>query len=500
MKKVYLFLTLFLVLSFVSPIYGNPNPMKVFVDGKEVSFSVSPYLYNETTMVPMREFFEAMGAEVNYSPLNQQIMAGKDGVIISMGINKNPALVNSQENWLAVAPMLIGEKTFVPLRFIGEAFNADVNYNEARGIIDIRSRKMPETEEDKENYQSSRVAWKVDFRQPLDGGFAADPSGGVFVARGTSFYKYDDAGNEIWKLELSRENQSDISPLLGSPVVTGSGDIYISSNDKKEALGFTKLLYKITPGGKIGWQYLTSTEYKGTTATDTAGVAVAPQNYIYTTMKKSLYQVYIDGNKRWEFKATKELSNKVVPVGTEGAVIVMEKGTDGRIFRVDEKGKQKWYREINGNNDGTLLLLPNKNKVLTITHSPNDERAKSSVHCVDSETGNILWVYRSKESITTPLVARNDEIIYGTKSGLRILDNDGNREEVLTTDIVTMAPTVMADGGIVLCTQDNVIKLIDRQNRVRIEEKMPEAPKNLVVGRNHIFITTENNSLIAIKR
>lgn len=85
----------------------------------------------------MRAVFESFGAEVEWNGGEQQITAVKGNDIIQMRIGdhkitKNDIVINSD-----VAPRIVGDRTFVPLRVIAECLDADVEWIEAEQKVVI---------------------------------------------------------------------------------------------------------------------------------------------------------------------------------------------------------------------------------------------------------------------------------------------------------------------------------------------------------------------------
>ena len=80
------------------------------------------------TMVPVRAITEAFGAEVSWDgdANAATIIRGEDKIVLT--IDKNTALLNGKEITLDSAPVIKAGRTFVPLRFIGEAFGYNINY------------------------------------------------------------------------------------------------------------------------------------------------------------------------------------------------------------------------------------------------------------------------------------------------------------------------------------------------------------------------------------
>ena len=115
-------------------------PISVYIDGQERSFSPAPALINGSTLVPMRAFFESLGASVNYDSSTKTITSIKGTTTITLVVNSSQARVNGEIKQLSVPAQLINGSTFVPLRFVGEALGAAVNY--LNGVITVTSPKV----------------------------------------------------------------------------------------------------------------------------------------------------------------------------------------------------------------------------------------------------------------------------------------------------------------------------------------------------------------------
>ena len=113
---------------FISPGKAS-DQIKVYVDGKQVKFSVPPELVGGRTLVPLREIFEAMGAEVKWDYKEQLVTASRGKELVILQIGQKTASINGQKVTLDAVPIIVEGRTLVPLRFIGEALGADVNWN-----------------------------------------------------------------------------------------------------------------------------------------------------------------------------------------------------------------------------------------------------------------------------------------------------------------------------------------------------------------------------------
>lgn len=109
------------------------------LNGQPLATSVAPIVRNGSTLVPMRDIFEALGATVVWNPRTQAIKAQKGGTDIWLQIGNRTARVDGDEKLLAQVPILYRRSTLVPLRFVSEALGADVNWNGARRVVRINT-------------------------------------------------------------------------------------------------------------------------------------------------------------------------------------------------------------------------------------------------------------------------------------------------------------------------------------------------------------------------
>ncbi len=115
---------------------------KIFVDLQEVQTDTPPQIVNDRTMVPVRAITEMIGYDVEWIDDKQQVevyVQDTSAPVIVMNIGNTTALYTkydtelgdtvSYETTLDSPPVLINDRTFVPLRFISEAVGYTVDYN-----------------------------------------------------------------------------------------------------------------------------------------------------------------------------------------------------------------------------------------------------------------------------------------------------------------------------------------------------------------------------------
>lgn len=122
---------------------NNTDAVKVMIDGTYLKTEVSPVIENGRTMVPMRVIFEALGAPVKWHDKTKTAEAIKGEKKIVITLDKKTATVDGKEVDLDVPAKLIEANTMVPARFIGEALDCEVKWDETRRIVLINSPFKP---------------------------------------------------------------------------------------------------------------------------------------------------------------------------------------------------------------------------------------------------------------------------------------------------------------------------------------------------------------------
>ncbi|MCU6796221.1 copper amine oxidase N-terminal domain-containing protein [Paenibacillus sp. WQ 127069] len=98
---------------------------------------INGIIIKESTLVPLRDIFENLGATIEWDDLTKKITATKDAKTIVLTVGDIKAYVNDQLNILPVAPQIINEKTMIPARFVSESFEAKVEWDSANNVVNI---------------------------------------------------------------------------------------------------------------------------------------------------------------------------------------------------------------------------------------------------------------------------------------------------------------------------------------------------------------------------
>jgi hypothetical protein len=121
------------------------NQPKALVNDKEywidsTNHKIAPVILPPgRTFVPIRFISEAFGAEVGWDSETQSVriyLPAKE-VRITLQINNKIAKVNNDVVTLDAPPTILQNRTFVPLRFIAEAFGAQILWDGGKQQITI---------------------------------------------------------------------------------------------------------------------------------------------------------------------------------------------------------------------------------------------------------------------------------------------------------------------------------------------------------------------------
>lgn len=118
-----------------------PGEITVFVDGRQVNFpDAKPYIKNGRTLVPVRFVSEEMGAKVTWDNRNREVLIEKNGKKILLKIASKNVYVNGVKKVIDVPAELKNGRTMVPLRFINEAFGANVYWDDEEKKVIITTK------------------------------------------------------------------------------------------------------------------------------------------------------------------------------------------------------------------------------------------------------------------------------------------------------------------------------------------------------------------------
>lgn len=99
----------------------------------------SPFLENGRTYVPVRYLALALGvpeADIGWSPAEQAVKLVNKGITVTLPVGKNTIYINGQPSPMDVSPLLLPPgRTFLPARFVAEAFGFRVQWLESEQAV-----------------------------------------------------------------------------------------------------------------------------------------------------------------------------------------------------------------------------------------------------------------------------------------------------------------------------------------------------------------------------
>lgn len=97
-------------------------------------YTVNPQIINSRTMVPLRKIFETLGADIEWYGETETVIATKGDTKVKLQINNPVAELTkegiTQKITLDSKPVIVNDRTLVPLRFISESLEKQVAWDQ----------------------------------------------------------------------------------------------------------------------------------------------------------------------------------------------------------------------------------------------------------------------------------------------------------------------------------------------------------------------------------
>ncbi|QZY55865.1 NEAT domain-containing protein [Crassaminicella profunda] len=95
---------------------------------QNIQLDVAPLIEENRTLVPLRGICETLGANVKWQGATRSILLSDGEMKIELQVDEKSAKVNGKTIKMDVAPKIINERTFVPIRFISENLKHEVKW------------------------------------------------------------------------------------------------------------------------------------------------------------------------------------------------------------------------------------------------------------------------------------------------------------------------------------------------------------------------------------
>ena len=322
MKKIIpIILSLTAVMS-TSTALAEEN-ITVMLNGQAMDFDVAPIIQNDRVLVPMRAIFEELHCSVDYTDIDgRQIITAKlnENNSIGLVIGSDEMQIHNQKIKLDTAPIIVNDRTLVPLRAVSEAFDYDVNWDGDTKTVTI-SKEIPKTEYD---ILYGRLKVKIKSDSKVYDGFWGDDTwlelsneGIDFVAKELGYITVGDLKKDAENLEYE---------TVGDTVTQNGIEYIVLKSEKdnrveylvKSSDDYLILLYAKAKADKDLWktnvQEIIDTLSAGDKKLDTSANSVH-SDYL-TIARPNGYFVRLDGDDRygWLIKKVTKTDEKGVPL------------------------------------------------------------------------------------------------------------------------------------------------------------------------------------------
>lgn len=107
------------------------------VNGVEKEIDAAPVIINDRTLLPVRAVVEEMGGSVDWNGVTRQAVLNQENKEIILTIDSDIVLLNGESQTLDTAPVIISGRTFLPIRVIAESFGYTVEWEDKDKTVTI---------------------------------------------------------------------------------------------------------------------------------------------------------------------------------------------------------------------------------------------------------------------------------------------------------------------------------------------------------------------------
>ncbi|MFN3683548.1 MAG: stalk domain-containing protein [Fimbriimonadaceae bacterium] len=119
----------------------NLPTFPILLNNQYVEFDVNPRVTGGIPLAPFRHLIEKAGGEVRWLGMEKAVDAKADGRTIFLRIGDKTARINDLPVSLEVAPFVERGRTIVPLSFLRDSLDVEVEYDPSTGHVLITTRK-----------------------------------------------------------------------------------------------------------------------------------------------------------------------------------------------------------------------------------------------------------------------------------------------------------------------------------------------------------------------
>jgi len=143
-KKLLFALSVLTIISATAiGVYASSN-IRLIVNGKDITSLSNPILENDRTLVPIRFIAEELGAIVEWDGVNRVVKISSNDINLRLKIDSQLVEYNNGTSFEMsdVAPKIVGDRTFVPLRLISNALDVGIEWDGLTRTVKVDSSKQ----------------------------------------------------------------------------------------------------------------------------------------------------------------------------------------------------------------------------------------------------------------------------------------------------------------------------------------------------------------------
>lgn len=142
MKYIKTLLVLGLIILLGSSISMASSNLEIILDGENVTTLATPIIKDGRTLIPIRSILEKMGAKVDWDGDTRTIIVSKDNKVVTLKVDSRLVKYRDGKEIYAlsdVAPVLVGDDSYAPLRLITNAIGVDIQWDGPTNTVKIDS-------------------------------------------------------------------------------------------------------------------------------------------------------------------------------------------------------------------------------------------------------------------------------------------------------------------------------------------------------------------------
>ncbi len=139
MKKIGVIIFGLLITSFLNNqcSAANHNDITLLINGKKVVLEQNIIIENGRVLVPYSLIAKDLGAVSNWDSSSKKVTVKIEGKLIEIKIGNKTAMINGKAVELDVPPMIRNDRTMIPLRFVAESLNYNVDYDREKREVTL---------------------------------------------------------------------------------------------------------------------------------------------------------------------------------------------------------------------------------------------------------------------------------------------------------------------------------------------------------------------------